>query len=54
MHALPEFRENAHVSAMPGIDFGENSKCHVRFSYAHSMEHIKECLRRIEAYLSTR
>ncbi len=46
--------ENAHVGVTPGIDFGQNGEGYIRFSYANSMEHIEEGLRRIEAYLTAR
>ena len=46
--------ENAHVGVTPGIDFGQNGEGYIRFSYANSMEHIEEGLRRIEAYLAAR
>jgi len=43
--------ENAHVGITPGIDFGTNGEGFVRFSYANSIERIKEGLDRIENYL---
>ena len=46
-----EILENAHVGVTPGIDFGQNGEGYVRFSYANSLENIKEGLRRIEDYL---
>ena len=46
--------ENAHVGVTPGIDFGQNGEGYIRFSYANSMENIKEGLGRIEAYLAAR
>ncbi len=43
--------ENAHVGITPGVDFGSNAEGFVRFSYANSLERIKEGLDRIEKYL---
>ena len=44
--------ENAHVGVTPGIDFGPHGEGYLRFSYANSLENIKEGLDRIERYLS--
>jgi len=44
--------ENAHVGVTPGIDFGQNGEGYLRFSYANSLENIKEGLDRIERYVS--
>lgn len=46
--------ENARVGVTPGIDFGQNGEGYLRFSYANSLEKIKEGMRRIEAYLQTK
>lgn len=44
--------ENAHVGITPGVDFGTGICSHyVRFSYANSLERIKEGLDRLERYL---
>ncbi len=43
--------ENAHVGITPGVDFGTGGEGFVRFSYANSMENIKEGLDRLERYL---
>lgn len=43
--------ENAHVGITPGVDFGSNAEGYVRFSYANSLERIKEGLDRIEKFL---
>ncbi|MCQ2350485.1 MAG: pyridoxal phosphate-dependent aminotransferase [Paludibacteraceae bacterium] len=40
--------EKAHVGITPGVDFGTNGEGYVRFSYANSIERIKEGLDRIE------
>lgn len=43
--------ENAHVGITPGVDFGTNGEGYVRFSYANSLENIKEGLNRLECFL---
>ena len=43
--------EKAHVGVAPGIDFGHNGEGYLRFSYANSMENLKEGLLRLEKYL---
>lgn len=44
--------EKAHVGITPGVDFGTNGEGFVRFSYANSLENIKEGMDRLEKYLS--
>jgi len=44
--------EKAHVGVTPGIDFGDNGEGYLRFSYANSIENIKNGLDRIEDYIS--
>jgi aspartate/methionine/tyrosine aminotransferase len=46
-----EILEHAKVGVSPGIDFGENAEGYLRFSYANSLENIKEGLDRLGAYL---
>jgi aspartate/methionine/tyrosine aminotransferase len=46
--------KNARVGVAPGIDFGKNCEGYLRFSYANSLENIKEGLNRIERYLKER
>lgn len=43
--------EHAHVGITPGIDFGSRGEGFVRFSYANSIENLKEGLDRLERYL---
>jgi aspartate/methionine/tyrosine aminotransferase len=43
--------DKAHVGVAPGIDFGANSEGHLRFSYANSLENIREGMNRLERYL---
>ncbi len=43
--------EKAHIGVTPGIDFGENGEGFLRFSYANSIENIKEGLDRLAEYL---
>ena len=49
-----EVLENAHVGITPGVDFGTAGEGFVRFSYANSIENIKEGLVRLEQYLKNR
>lgn len=46
--------EEAKVGVTPGIDFGSGGEGFLRFSYANSLENIKEGLRRLEHYLLAR
>jgi len=46
-----EILEKAKVAVTPGIDFGANCEGYVRFSYANSLENIKEGLDRLENFL---
>lgn len=46
--------EKAKVGVSPGIDFGSNAEGYLRFSYANSLENIKEGLDRIDRYLKKR
>jgi aspartate/methionine/tyrosine aminotransferase len=43
--------KEAKVGVAPGIDFGTNAEGYLRFSYANSMENIKEGMNRLERYL---
>ena len=43
--------EKAKVGVTPGIDFGSGGEGFLRFSYATSLENIKEGLNRLERYL---
>jgi aspartate/methionine/tyrosine aminotransferase len=49
-----EILEKAGVGVTPGIDFGRNAEGYLRFSYANSLENIKEGLERISAFLHRR
>ena len=49
-----EILENASVGVTPGIDFGRNAEGYLRFSYANSLENIKEGLNRLELFLKNR
>jgi aspartate/methionine/tyrosine aminotransferase len=46
-----EILERAAVGVSPGVDFGRNAEGFLRFSYANSIENIKEGLDRIEAFI---
>lgn len=43
--------EKAGVGVSPGVDFGANAEGYLRFSYANSLENIREGFRRLEAFL---
>jgi len=43
--------EHAKVAVAPGVDFGLNGEGYLRFSYANSLENIREGLRRLRQYL---
>lgn len=49
-----EILEQAKVAVTPGIDFGTGAEGHIRFSYANSLDNIREAVRRIEDYLAVR
>ncbi len=50
-----EILDEAGVAVTPGVDFGSNRTNHyIRFSYANSLENIKEALRRLEKFLKER
>lgn len=46
--------EEAKVGVTPGIDFGSGGEGFLRFSYANSLENIKDGLNRLERYLFAR
>lgn len=43
--------EKAHVGVTPGVDFGKGGEGYLRFSYANSLDNIKEGLNRLEQYI---
>lgn len=43
--------EKAHIGVTPGIDFGPNGEGYLRFSYANSLENLREGMNRLEQYL---
>jgi aspartate/methionine/tyrosine aminotransferase len=43
--------KEAKVGVAPGIDFGSNAEGYLRISYANSMEHIMEAMKRLDVYL---
>jgi aspartate/methionine/tyrosine aminotransferase len=49
-----EVLENAKVAIAPGIDFGSGGEGYIRFSYANSLDNIKEGTARLEDYLRKR
>jgi aspartate/methionine/tyrosine aminotransferase len=46
--------EKARVGVAPGIDFGTHAEGYLRFSYAASLDRIREGMDRLEAYLQER
>jgi aspartate/methionine/tyrosine aminotransferase len=46
--------KKACVGVTPGIDFGPNGEGYLRFSYANSLDNIKEGLNRLEKYVQQR
>lgn len=44
--------EEAGVAVTPGVDFGDGAEGYLRFSYANSLDNIREGMVRIEGYLS--
>ena len=49
-----EILERSHVAVTPGVAFGRNAEGYLRFSYSASVERIREGLRRLGAFLTTR
>lgn len=52
-HLAFDILEKAKVAVTPGIDFGTNCEGYLRFSYATSLDNIKEGLNRLEEYLKS-
>ena len=53
LHFAFDVLEHAHVGITPGVDFGTGGEGFVRFSYANSLQNIREGLDRVEKYLRT-
>ena len=49
-----ELLREAGVGATPGVDFGSNGEGFLRFSYANSVENIKEAFKRIGSFLESK
>ena len=49
-----EILESSHVAVTPGAAFGANAEGYLRFSYASSLERIREGLSRLERFLARR
>ena len=49
-----EILEKAGVGVTPGIDFGENTEGYLRFSYANSIDNIKDGLDRLRKFIEAR
>jgi aspartate/methionine/tyrosine aminotransferase len=54
LHLAFDILDKARVGVTPGVDFGQNGEGYLRFSYANSIENIREGLDRIERYLHER
>lgn len=46
--------DKAYIAVTPGIDFGGHAEGYLRFSYANSLENIKEGIKRLGEYLEGR
>ncbi len=46
--------EHARVGCTPGIDFGSGGEGYLRFTYANSLENLREGMDRLEAYVQAR
>jgi (5-formylfuran-3-yl)methyl phosphate transaminase len=53
-HEAFRILDTVRVGITPGIDFGSGGEGFLRFSYANSIENIREGLDRIENYLKKR
>jgi aspartate/methionine/tyrosine aminotransferase len=49
-----ELLEHAEVAVTPGIDFGAGAEGYLRFSYANSIDEIREGCDKLERYLASR
>lgn len=49
-----EVLEHAHVGITPGVDFGSSGTHYVRFSYANTLENLREGMNRLETFLHNR
>ncbi|SDN69486.1 Aspartate/methionine/tyrosine aminotransferase [Desulfonauticus submarinus] len=45
--------KKAHVGITPGIDFGPRGEGYLRFSYANSLDNLKQGLKRLQHYLNS-
>ncbi|WP_456325574.1 pyridoxal phosphate-dependent aminotransferase [Desulfonauticus submarinus] len=45
--------KKAHVGITPGIDFGPRGEGYLRFSYANSLDNLKQGLKRLKRYLNS-
>jgi len=53
--ALNELLKNIQVASTPGLDFGQNkSNVYLRFAYTRDIEHLKEGVERLKAYLKNK
>lgn len=54
MEFARQILHRARVAVAPGIDFGPGAEGYIRFSYANSLDNIREAMRRLAAYLRSR
>lgn len=54
LHLAFDMLEKAGVAVTPGIDFGDRGEGHLRISYANSLEHIAEGVKRLRTYIEER
>jgi aspartate/methionine/tyrosine aminotransferase len=52
LHLSRRILEESGVAVTPGVDFGSGAEGYIRFSYANSLENIREGMDRIEEYLN--
>ena len=46
-----EILEKARVAVTPGVDFGDRGEGYIRFTYANSLDRIREGVRRLGEFL---
>ena len=54
VHLAREILESVHVAVTPGAAFGANAEGYIRFSYAASLDRIREGLARLGRFLAAR
>ena len=49
-----EILERACVCVAPGVGFGKNGEWYLRFSYANSLDNLREAVQRLDVFLGQR